>query len=318
MSTLILHQDSVNSSTILNRPMSTEKKKSPEDSPSELKDHLAAKTEHVHEEAMTNDYNIYYAGGQEYYHESQGGYVGKGYGHYRMVIADFRKRFWGALVLTLPILVFSPMIQSLLGYQWMLPGNAYVLLGLSTTIYFWGGWPFLKGFWTEVKCSTPGMMTLTALAISVAYFYCSATVLGLPGGDFFWELAILIDILLLGHWLEMKSVLDASKALNLLVGMMPEKAHLVTETGIEDVPLKNLRRDDVILVKPGEEVPADGIIIEGEGFLNEAMLTGESNSIKKTTGDQIIGGSINGNSSFKVRVKHIGEDSYLAKVITRV
>ncbi|MEO0334650.1 MAG: HAD-IC family P-type ATPase [Bacteroidota bacterium] len=146
----------------------------------------------------------------------------------------------------------------------------------------------------------------------------SANHLGLPGGDFFWELATLIDILLLGHWLEMKSVLDASKALNLLVGVMPEEAHLVTETGTEDIPLKNLRRGDVILVKPGEEVPADGVIIEGEGYLNEAMLTGESKPVKKTTGDQAIGGSINGNSSLKLRVKHIGEDSYLAKFITRM
>jgi Cu2+-exporting ATPase len=243
----------------------------------------------------------------------------EGHDHHKMMIDDFRKRFWISSVITIPILVFSPMIQGLLGYQWLLPGNPYILFALSTIIYFWGGWPFLKGFWKEVKESGPGMMTLIAMAISVAYFYSTATVFGLKGVDFFWELATLIDIMLLGHWLEMKSVLGASKALQLLVSMMPADAHRVKADGqIEDVKLDVLAQNDIILIKPGEKVPADGIIVEGSSYLNESMLTGESKPVKKEQENKVIGGSINGNGSLKMKVEHTGKDSYLNKVITLV
>ncbi|HQX44679.1 MAG TPA: heavy metal translocating P-type ATPase, partial [Saprospiraceae bacterium] len=136
-----------------------------------------------------------------------------GHDHHKMMIKDFKKRFWISIIISVPILIFSPMIQSFFGYHWLLPGNPYILFGLSSIVYFWGGWPFLKGFAAEIKARNPGMMTLIAMAISVAYFYSTATVFGLKGVDFFWELATLIDIMLLGHWLEMKSVLGASKAL---------------------------------------------------------------------------------------------------------
>lgn len=278
-----------------------------------IKDRLAEKTEHGHQEAMPYHRDEGHRSSEDHH-----GHDGMGHDHHRMMIADFRKRFWVSLVLTIPILVFSPMIQDLLGYKWLLPGNAYILFALSSVVYFWGGWPFLKGFWTEVKSGAPGMMTLIALAISVAYFYSSATVFGLPGANFFWELATLIVIMLLGHWLEMKSVLGASKALELLVGMMPAEAHRVTDAGVEEVSLEALMPQDVILVKPGEKVPADGRIVDGESYLNEAMLTGESKPVKKTTDDQVIGGSINGNGSLKVEVEHTGQDSYLNKVITLV
>lgn len=161
-------------------------------------------------------------------------------------------------------------------------------------------------------------MTLIGLAISVAYFYSTAIVFGLKGMDFFWELVTLIDIMLLGHWLEMKSVLGASKALELLVSMMPSEAHMVHGDHIMDVKLQELKVDDVILIKPGEKVPADGIIIEGDSYLNESMLTGESKPVRKEKGDSVIGGSINGNGSLKVKVKHTGKDSYLNKVISLV
>lgn len=177
----------------------------------------------------------------------------------------------------------------------------------------------MKGFWKEIKQSGPGMMTLIAMAISVAYFYSTATVFGLEGVDFFWELATLIDIMLLGHWLEMKSVLGASKALQLLVSMMPADAHRVKADGqIEDVKLEVLAKNDIILIKPGEKVPADGIIVEGSSYLNESMLTGESKPVKKETDNKVIGGSINGNGSLKMKVEHTGKDSYLNKVITLV
>ncbi len=241
-----------------------------------------------------------------------------GHDHHKMMIADFKKRFWVTLFLTIPILFLSPMIQMFFGYEFLLPGNPYVLFGLSSVVYFYGGWPFLKGFWSEIKTGSPGMMTLITMAISVAYFYSSATVFGLKGVDFFWELATLIAIMLIGHWIEMKSVLGASKALQLLVSMMPAEAHKVDGDKIEDISLDKLLKDDVILIKPGEKVPADGIITEGTSYLNESMLTGESKPVKKEVSDKVIGGSVNGNSTLKVKVEHTGKDSYLNKVITMV
>ncbi len=242
-----------------------------------------------------------------------------GHDHHKMMIADFKKRFWLSTILTIPILVLSPMIQHLLGYKVEVPGNKFVLLGLSTFVYFWGGWPFLKGFWSEIKKAAPGMMTLIAMAISVAYFYSAATIFGLKGVDFFWELATLIDIMLLGHWLEMKSVLGASKALQLLVSMMPAEAHRVKKDGqVEDVKIDQLAKDDIIMIKPGEKVPADGIIVEGSSYFNESMLTGESKPVKKEKENKVIGGSINGNGSIKMKVEHTGKDSYLNKVIKLV
>ena len=242
-----------------------------------------------------------------------------GHDHHRMMIEDFKKRFWVSLIITIPILVFSPMIQQFFNYQLLLPGNKYILMVLSSFIYFWGGWPFLKGFFGEIKKGAPGMMTLISMAISVAYFYSAATVFGLPGMDFFWELATLIVIMLLGHWVEMKSVLGASKALQLLVSMMPAEAHRVKSDGqVEDVKLEMLSPNDMILIKPGEKVPADGIIVEGSSYLNEAMLTGESKPVKKEIENKVIGGSINGNGSLKIKVEHTGKDSYLNKVISLV
>lgn len=241
-----------------------------------------------------------------------------GHDHHEMMIADFRKRFWIALVLTIPIIIISPMIHGLFGFEILLPGNQYILFALSSVVYFYGGWPFLKGIWSEVKEGAPGMMTLIAMAITVAYVYSSATVFGLEGVDFFWELATLIAIMLVGHWIEMRSVLGASKALQLLVSMMPAEAHRITGDTVEDIPLEDLLIDDIILVRPGEKVPADGIIIEGSSYLNESMLTGESKPVKKDKDDKVIGGSVNGNGSLKVKVEHTGKDSYLNKVITMV
>lgn len=242
-----------------------------------------------------------------------------GHDHHKMMIEDFKKRFWVSLILTIPILVLSSMIQDFFGYSLNVPYNSYILLVLSSVVYFWGGWPFLKGFTTEIKQKGPGMMTLIAMAISVAYFYSAATVFGLKGMDFFWELVTLIVIMLLGHWLEMKSVLGASKALQLLVSMMPAEAHRVTKDGhIEDVKLEMLQKDDIIMIKPGEKVPADGIIEEGSSYLNESMLTGESKPVKKEKDNKVIGGSINGNGSLKIKVEHTGKDSYLNKVIKLV
>ena len=242
----------------------------------------------------------------------------EGHDHHAMMINDFKKRFWVSLILSVPVLLLSEMIQHWLEFEIEFPGDKYVLLILSSFIFFYGGWPFLKGFVDDIKAKSPGMMTLIALAISVAYVFSVAVIFGFPGIDFFWELATLIVIMLLGHWLEMKSVLGASKALQLLVSMMPAEAHKVHGDHVMDVKLEELQKDDIILIKPGEKVPADGIVIEGESYLNESMLTGESKPVKKEKNDKVIGGAINGNGSLRVKVLHTGKESYLNKVITLV
>src|SRR3984957_9144932 len=241
-----------------------------------------------------------------------------GHDHHQMMIADFRRRFYVVVGLTIPIMLLSPMIQGFLGVYWSLSGARYVLFGLSTAVYFYGGWPFLKGLTDEVKTKTPGMMFLIGFAITVAYVYSAAVVFGLKGDDFFWELATLIGIMLLGHWIEMKSVAGASKDLELLVQLMPADAHLVVGERIQEVKTDSLKEKDIILVKPGEKVSADVVILEGESYLNESLLTGESKPVRKMKGDKVIAGSVNGNGSFKVSVSHGAKDSYLAQVVKLV
>ncbi|NOY78308.1 MAG: cadmium-translocating P-type ATPase [Calditrichaeota bacterium] len=241
--------------------------------------------------------------------------------HHAHMVADFRKRFWISTLLTLPILLLSPMVQKFLGLGVSLqfPGYTYLLFILSSTVFFYGGYPFLKGLFDELKKATPGMMTLIALAISVAYFYSSFVVFGLSGKFFFWELATLIDIMLVGHWIEMKSVMGASRALEELAKLMPADAHkLMPDGSVMDVPLDQLKAGDRVLVKPGEKVPADGMVVDGESSVNEAMLTGESNPVHKTAGKPVIGGAINGEGSITVEVQRTGKDSFLSQVIDLV
>jgi Cu2+-exporting ATPase len=241
-----------------------------------------------------------------------------GHDHHLMMIADVRKRFYVVLGFTAPIMLLSPMIQGFLGVHWSFPGAGYIVFALSTAVYFFGGWPFLKGLVDEVKARTPGMMCLIGLAITVAYVYSAAIVFGLKGEDFFWEMSTLILIMLLGHWIEMKSVAGASEDLNLLVQLMPAEAHLVVEDKIQEVRTDSLKEKDTILVKPGEKVAADGVILDGESYLNESLLTGESKPVKKAKGDKVIAGSVNGNGSFRVTVSHGAKDSYLAQVVKLV
>lgn len=238
--------------------------------------------------------------------------------HHSMMIDDFKRRFYISLILTVPTLLLSEMIQQWFSFRIEFTGDKYLLFVFSSIIFFYGGMPFLKGFIDELKNKLPGMMTLIAVAITTAYLYSTATIFGLKGMDFFWELATLIDIMLLGHWVEMKSVAGASRALELLVQMMPSEAHLVEGNQVRDIKLESLEKGNIILVKPGEKIPADGIIIEGKSSINESMLTGESKPVTKTINDNVIGGAINGNGSLKVRVEHTGKDSYLAKVINLV
>ena len=240
-------------------------------------------------------------------------------GHdHNMMIADFKKRFYVVLILTIPIMLLSMMIQKFLGVNWQFTGSQYILFALSTVVFFYGGWPFLKGLVDEVKTKNPGMMFLIGFAITVAYAYSVAIVFGLTGMDFFWELSTLILIMLLGHWIEMKSIAGASKELELLVQLMPADAHMVMPDMVHDVKTETLKEKDIILVKPGEKVAADGIILEGESYLNESMLTGESKPVKKVVGEKVIAGAINGNGAIKVTVSHAAKDSYLSQVIKLV
>lgn len=241
-----------------------------------------------------------------------------GHDHHKMIIEDFKKRFWVSTILTIPVLLLSPMIQSWLGVNWGLNGDRYVLFSLSSIIYFYGGWPFLKGLFDELKRRAPGMMTLIAIAISAAYFYSVAVIFGFEGKTFFWELATLIDVMLVGHWIEMRSVLGASKALEALAALMPDEANLIEGDGTRKVKVSDLKSGDRIMIKPGEKVPADGLIYEGKSDFNESMLTGESLPVNKTIDEEVIGGAINGNGVVKITVKGIGEESYLSKVITMV
>ncbi len=237
--------------------------------------------------------------------------------HHEMM-DDFKKRFMISLILTIPVLGLSPLIQEFLGVEFSFYGSSYVLFVLSSGIFLYGGWPFLKGIYNELKDKSPGMMTLIAVAISVAYFYSSAVVYGLPGKFFFWELATLIDVMLLGHYIEMKSVMKASNALEKLAELMPDTAHRKKDGDIEEVALSEIKKDDIILVKPGEKIPSDGEIVKGKSMVNESMLTGESKPVEKKKGDQVIGGSINGDGSLEIKVESTGEDSYLSKVINLV
>ena len=239
-------------------------------------------------------------------------------GHGDMV-EDFKKRFFISLILTIPILALSPMIQHFIGVDWRFDNDMYILFALSTVVFFYGGWPFLTGGIAELKERNPGMMTLIALAISIAYTYSTVVVFGWDGNQLYWELATLVVIMLLGHWIEMRSIMGASNALEQLVKLMPNEAHKLDEHNqVRDVPLSDIRNKDWVLVKPGEKVPVDGMIVEGQSTVDESMLTGESIPIEKEEGDEVIGGSVNKGGSLVVEVQKTGEESYLSQVITMV
>ncbi len=241
--------------------------------------------------------------------------------HHAHMVEDYKIRLWISLLVTVPILFLSPLIQEFIGLKntFNFTGDIYLLFALSTFVFFYGGYPFLKGLIEELKKKDPGMMTLIALAISVAYFYSTAVVLGVKGEVFFWELATLIDIMLLGHWIEMRSVMGASKALEELAKLMPDEAHLIQDDGnTKDVQVSELNHNDNILIKPGEKIPADGRIIDGKTSINESMITGESKPVSKGEGDEVIGGSINGEGSLKIIVEKTGDETFLSQVVKLV
>lgn len=250
-------------------------------------------------------------------HEGHGGHQA----HHEHMVQDFKHRFVVSLLVTLPVLILSPMLQSIFGFGRLVafPGDMLILFGLSSVIFFYGGWPFLKGLVDELGKQQPGMMTLIALAIAVAYVYSSLVAFGLPGRVFFWELASLIDVMLLGHWIEMRSVMSASGALEELVKLMPGDAHRLRKDGsTEDVTVSELTVGDRVLVRPGEKIPVDGRVQDGVSSVNEAMLTGESSLVEKKQDDEVIGGAVNGDGSLTVEVTKTGDESFLSQVVSMV
>ena len=272
--------------------------------------------EHMHHEKHGEKGKCIVCGQQmEEEHRVHGEHVHTG------MLKDLKRRFWISLILTVPILILSPTIQELIGLGTSIrfPGDSYVLFILSSIVYFYGGYPFFKGFYNQLKLRVPGMDTLISVAITSAYLYSSAVVFGLMGEVFFWELATLIDIMLIGHWLEMRSVMGASRALEKLVKLMPSIAHKLMDDGSTmDIPLDELSVGDHVLIKPGEKIPVDGEIIKGNTSVDESMLTGESQPVFKDVNAEVIGGSVNGDGSITVEIKKTGKDSFLSQVISLV
>lgn len=267
--------------------------------------------EHHNPPAPTHSHNNNYThagtGGQHATHD------------HAIMLSDFLRRFWVCLVLTLPVVTISPMFQQAVGYRFDFPGRVWVSFAFSTILFIYGGKPFLVGLWDELRRRSPGMMTLIGVAISVAYLYSTAVVFGLiEGMDFYWELATLIVIMLLGHWLEMKSVAGASRALELIVKMLPAEAHMFHGEMLHDMRVDELKIGDLVLVKPGEKIPVDGTVLDGNSAVNESMLTGESVPVQKTEGAKVIAGALNGEGSLKIRVDKSGQDSYIQKVVALV
>lgn len=233
--------------------------------------------------------------------------------------ADFLTKFWVSLALSVPIFFYSEMARMVFGIQApMFSGASYVMLGLGSIVFFYGGLIFLTSAYGELKARLPGMMTLIAIAIIAAYLYSLFSIIFGQGHDLLFELASLITIMLLGHWIEMKSVAGAQGALKELAKLLPDTAEVERESNTEIIPVSELVIGDVVLIRPGRQVPADGVIISGQSDLNEAIITGESKPVGKKIGDLVIAGSINGDGSLRIRVATIGEQTFLAGVMRLV
>jgi len=242
----------------------------------------------------------------------------QGHAAHRDMLQDFKRRLIISIILTVPVLILSHHIQQFFGFSLQFPGSEILLFLIASVVYLYGGYPFFVGFRDELNQRQPGMMTLVAVAITVAYLYSSAVVFGLSGMDFFWELVTLIDIMLLGHLIEMRSTMGASRALEELAKILPSQAHRIKDGQIHEVEVSDLKPEDRVLVKPGEKIPVDGLVLEGATDVNESMLTGESQPVIKRIGDEVMGGSINGSGSITVAVKKTGKDTYLNQVVELV
>ena len=231
----------------------------------------------------------------------------------------FRDRFWITLALTVPTLVWSDMIQGWLHFAApVFPGSAYIAPVFGTAVYLYGGWVFLAGGIHEIRDRLPGMMTLISLAISVAFFFSVAVTLGYPGDALWWELSTLVTIMLLGHWIEMRSIFQASGALRELAKLLPSTAVRLVGERIEEIPITALAHGDLVLVRPGASVPADGIVRSGTSDVNESMITGESAPVQKAEGATVIAGTVNGAGSLRIEVTGTGEHTALASIMRLV
>jgi Cu2+-exporting ATPase len=231
----------------------------------------------------------------------------------------FRDKFWWSIALTVPTLVWSPMVQQWLGFRApAFPGSGYVPAIFGTILFFYGGMVFLRGAAREIKDRLPGMMTLISLAITVAFAFSLAVTLGVPGADLWWELSTLITIMILGHWIEMRSISQAQGALKELAKLVPDTAARLVGEKTEEVAVANLREGDVILIRPGSSIPADGVVLEGSSAVNEAMITGESRPVQKKPDDKVIAGTVNGAGSLRVKVTGTGERTALAGIMRLV
>ncbi|UYQ73418.1 copper-translocating P-type ATPase [Pelagibacterium flavum] len=235
-------------------------------------------------------------------------------------VAMFRDKFWLSLALTVPTVFWEPMIQEWFGYTApRFPGSEFIPALFGTVVFIYGGWVFLNSAIGELKARLPGMMTLISLAISVAFVYSVAVLLGFDGHPLWWELATLVTIMLLGHWIEMRSISQAQGALNELAKLLPDLAVRVIEGDrTEEVPVSGLRTDDVVLVRPGASIPADGVVMSGKSAVNESMITGESQLVDKTDGSEVLGGTVNGQGSLRVRVLQTGQETALAGIMRLV
>ncbi|WP_243874641.1 heavy metal translocating P-type ATPase [Arthrobacter woluwensis] len=260
----------------------------------------ATTTEHAHHHAPDDDHQVHQHGEHA--------------GH---STAMFRSRFWLTLVLSVPVVFFSPMVGHLLGFRAPeFPGSAWITPVLGTVIFLYGGAPFLKGGVQELRDRRPGMMLLISMAITVAFLASWATTLGLGGFDldFWWELALLVTIMLLGHWIEMRALGSARGALDALAALLPDEAERLTEDGTETVPTSALRAGDLLLVRSGSRMPADGVITEGRAEVDESMITGESRAVLKSAGDPVVAGTVATDNSVRVRVTAVGGDTALAGI----
>ncbi|HEY5730598.1 MAG TPA: heavy metal translocating P-type ATPase, partial [Anaerolineales bacterium] len=277
-------------------------------------DHAEHKAEMTHEDHA--DHSSHTAQDDHAGHDEHAGHGTDHTGHEQM----FRTRFWGSLLLSIPVLIFSPALQNWLGYTApSFTGSTWIPFIFSLAIFAYGGVPFLNMAVPEIRIRAPGMMTLISLAISVAFVYSLAAQLFNLGEGFFWELVTLIDIMLLGHWMEMRSVRQASGALKELAKLMPDEAELVASDGnTRKVSVSELRNDDLVLVRPGASVPADGQVVEGESSVNESMITGESMPVDKGIDSKVIAGTINGDGSLRIRVTATGDQTALAGIMRLV
>ncbi|MCM3483865.1 MAG: heavy metal translocating P-type ATPase [Staphylococcus warneri] len=268
---------------------------------------------HNHQNHMNHSNQMHHDNHASHHHHS-------GHAHHH---GNFKVKFFVSLIFAIPIILLSPMMGVNLPFQFTFPGSEWVVLILSTILFFYGGKPFLSGGKDEIAAKKPGMMTLVALGISVAYIYSlyafymnnfsSATGHTM---DFFWELATLILIMLLGHWIEMNAVGNAGDALKKMAELLPNSAIKVMDNGRrEEVKISDIMTDDIVEVKAGESIPTDGIIVQGQTSIDESLVTGESKKVKKNQNDNVIGGSINGSGTIQVKVTAVGEDGYLSQVM---